>query len=108
MLGHYAHSIREFGTPDGYNSETPERLHIKFAKKGWQVSNHRNPIPQIIKFVQRREAIKIHRTHMDDLYGEKVGPTGGWYWGYRVDMVGGGDNGIEDESDDDEIGRAHV
>lgn len=34
MIGHYAHSIREFGTPDGYNSETPESLHIEFAKKG--------------------------------------------------------------------------
>jgi hypothetical protein len=29
MIRHYAHSIREFGTPDGYNSETPERLHIE-------------------------------------------------------------------------------
>lgn len=43
MVGHYAHSIREFGTPDGYNSETPESLHIEYAKKGWEVSNRRNP-----------------------------------------------------------------
>lgn len=60
MVSHHAHLIREFGTPDRYNSETPESLHVEYAKKDWTVSNKRNAIPQIIKFVQRREAIRIH------------------------------------------------
>jgi hypothetical protein len=36
MMGHYSHSIRELGTPDGYNSEVPEHLHIKYAKDPWR------------------------------------------------------------------------
>jgi hypothetical protein len=101
MIGHYGHSIREFGTPDGYNSETPERLHIEFAKKGWQASNRRDPIPQIITFVQRREAIKIHRMLLNDLHGEKEGQGDGW--GHGIDMVGGDANDEdEDEDEDDE------
>jgi hypothetical protein len=52
MLGHYGHSVCEFRTPKGYNSETPDRLHIEYTKKGWNVSNHQDSIPQIIRFVQ--------------------------------------------------------
>jgi hypothetical protein len=102
MIGHYALSVREFGTPDGYNSETPERLHIEFAKKGWLASNRRDPIPQIIKFVQRREAIKLHRTHLDELYGEKKGQAAGWDWGHGVDMMASGEDGNDDKSDESE------
>jgi hypothetical protein len=40
MISHYANSIRELGTTDGYNSETPERLHIDYVKEGWRMSNH--------------------------------------------------------------------
>ncbi|EUC55055.1 Zn-finger protein, putative [Rhizoctonia solani AG-3 Rhs1AP] len=29
MMGHYTHQIREWGAPDGYNTEGPERLHIE-------------------------------------------------------------------------------
>jgi hypothetical protein len=89
MMGHYTHSICEFGTPDSYNLETPECLHIEYAKKGWQVPNQCNPIPQIIKFVQHREAIKIHQTYLNELYGEKVGEQD---WGYSVNMGSGGDD----------------
>ncbi|QRV81589.1 hypothetical protein RhiJN_09604 [Ceratobasidium sp. AG-Ba] len=70
MLGHYAHSIRELGTPDGYNTESPEYLHIIYAKRGWLVSNRREAIRQIIKYVQRLEAIRIQRAYMDKYYGE--------------------------------------
>ncbi|KAG8720797.1 hypothetical protein FRC08_018133 [Ceratobasidium sp. 394] len=39
MLSHYARSIRELGTPDGYNTEVPERLHIQYAKIPWRASS---------------------------------------------------------------------
>ncbi|KAG8740771.1 hypothetical protein FRC11_000094, partial [Ceratobasidium sp. 423] len=39
MLQHYMHAIRMLGTPDGYNTEAPERLHINFPKAGFQASN---------------------------------------------------------------------
>ncbi|KAG9080059.1 hypothetical protein FRC06_007126, partial [Ceratobasidium sp. 370] len=69
MLGHYAHMIRELGTPDGYNTELPERLHIEYAKVPWRASNKVRPLPQMIKHIQRQEAIVIHRAYLDRYLG---------------------------------------
>ncbi|KAF8595894.1 hypothetical protein BDV93DRAFT_413986, partial [Ceratobasidium sp. AG-I] len=41
MLSHYVDSIREFGTPNRYNTESPEYLHIVYVKRGWDESNKR-------------------------------------------------------------------
>ncbi|KAB5589025.1 hypothetical protein CTheo_7537 [Ceratobasidium theobromae] len=49
---HYSESIRAMGTPDGFNSEAPEHLHIEYAKRGWHASNKVEPLPQMIKFIQ--------------------------------------------------------
>ncbi|QRV86859.1 hypothetical protein RhiJN_14877 [Ceratobasidium sp. AG-Ba] len=57
MLSHYACSIRELGTPDGFNTESPEHLHIIYAKRGWLMSNRREAIWQIVRYVRRLEAI---------------------------------------------------
>ncbi|KAG8690900.1 hypothetical protein FRC11_008260 [Ceratobasidium sp. 423] len=65
MLRHWTHSIRELGTPDGYNTEGPEHLHIEYAKVPWRASNKVKPLPQMIKFIQRQEAIRIHRAYLD-------------------------------------------
>ncbi|KAG9079690.1 hypothetical protein FS749_008310 [Ceratobasidium sp. UAMH 11750] len=65
MLSHYAFMIRELGTPDGFNTEVPERLHIEYAKEPWRASNKVKPMPQMVKYLQRQEAIRIHRTYMD-------------------------------------------
>ncbi|QRV88277.1 hypothetical protein RhiJN_16295 [Ceratobasidium sp. AG-Ba] len=72
-LGHYVDDIREFGTPDGYSTETPEHLHIIYVKIPWRMSNCRNPFPQMIKYVRRLESIQIQRTAMDEYYGETEG-----------------------------------
>ncbi|KAF8601012.1 hypothetical protein BDV93DRAFT_446595, partial [Ceratobasidium sp. AG-I] len=64
MLSHYVHSIRQLGTPDGYNTEAPEHLHIEYAKVPWRASNKVKPLPQMVKFVQRQEAIRIHRAYL--------------------------------------------
>ncbi|KAG9118781.1 hypothetical protein FRC07_006530, partial [Ceratobasidium sp. 392] len=48
MVSHYAETIRDLGTPDGYNTEAPEYLHIVYVKRRWAVSNKRDAIPQII------------------------------------------------------------
>ncbi|KAF8594839.1 hypothetical protein BDV93DRAFT_565013 [Ceratobasidium sp. AG-I] len=41
MLKHYVHTIRQLGTPDGYNTETPEHLHIEYAKFHGALQIHR-------------------------------------------------------------------
>ncbi|EUC56496.1 hypothetical protein RSOL_181130 [Rhizoctonia solani AG-3 Rhs1AP] len=69
MLTHYSFTIREMGTPDGYNTESPEHLHIIYAKRGWRASNKVRPMEQMIRFIQRYEAIRIHRAYMDRYYG---------------------------------------
>ncbi|KAG8759337.1 hypothetical protein FRC11_002095 [Ceratobasidium sp. 423] len=65
MLRHWTHSIRELGTPDGYNMETPEQLHIEYAKVPWRASNKVEPLPQMVKYIQRQEAIRIHWGYLD-------------------------------------------
>ncbi|KAG8751037.1 hypothetical protein FRC12_012637 [Ceratobasidium sp. 428] len=74
MVSHYAETIRELGTPDGYNTEAPEYLHIVYVKRGWAASNKRDAIPQIIKYCQRLEALRIHRAYLDEYYGEPPTP----------------------------------
>jgi hypothetical protein len=44
---HYLNAIRALGSTDGYNSESPERLHIDFAKEGYRASNRRDYIEQM-------------------------------------------------------------
>ncbi|KAF8600699.1 hypothetical protein BDV93DRAFT_414020, partial [Ceratobasidium sp. AG-I] len=65
MISHYADSICELGTPDGYNTESPEYLHIVYVKRGFAASNKRDAIPQIIQYCQRLEALRIHRAYLD-------------------------------------------
>ncbi|KAF9245631.1 Zn-finger domain-containing protein [Melanogaster broomeanus] len=59
QLTHYVHSIRRYGSPDGFNTELPERLHIDFAKDVYQSSNKRDYEEQMVLWLQRQEAIYL-------------------------------------------------
>ncbi|KAG8700080.1 hypothetical protein FRC11_013227, partial [Ceratobasidium sp. 423] len=52
MLRHWTHTIRELGTPDGYNTEGPEHLHIEYAKVPWRALNKVKPLPQMVTYIQ--------------------------------------------------------
>ncbi|KAG9093020.1 hypothetical protein FS749_015247 [Ceratobasidium sp. UAMH 11750] len=69
MLQHYVRTIQELGTPDGYNTETPKHLHIEYAKNPWRASNKVKPLPQMVKYIQRQEAIRVHRAYLDQYLG---------------------------------------
>ncbi|KAJ7813601.1 hypothetical protein B0H14DRAFT_3477711 [Mycena olivaceomarginata] len=43
-MEHYVAMIWLFGSLDGYNTESPERLHIDYAKAGYRASNKRDYI----------------------------------------------------------------
>ncbi|QRW13184.1 hypothetical protein RhiLY_12183 [Ceratobasidium sp. AG-Ba] len=73
MLGHYTQDIRELGTPDGYSTETPEHLHILYVKIPWRMSNRRNPLPQMVQYVRRLEALEIQRVYLEEYHGEPIG-----------------------------------
>ncbi|KAG6848387.1 hypothetical protein H0H93_000646 [Arthromyces matolae] len=56
-LEHYEDMIRLFGSADGYNTESPERLHIDFAKKGYRASNRKDYIIQMTRWLERQENV---------------------------------------------------
>ncbi|KAG8685595.1 hypothetical protein FRC11_010354, partial [Ceratobasidium sp. 423] len=66
MISHYIHLIRELGTPDGYNTETSERLHIDFAKMGYRASNKVNATKQMALYIQQLEAIAMHAAYLEE------------------------------------------
>ncbi|QRV72348.1 plasma membrane ATPase 4 [Ceratobasidium sp. AG-Ba] len=89
MIEHYTHLIKMLGTPDGYNTETSERLHIDFAKMGYRASNKVNATKQMVMYIQRMEALAMHEEHLADLEN-----------GYKDDEVDEqeeGDDGFWDE-----------
>lgn len=102
MMSHYAHSIRELGTPDRYNAEAPEHLHIEYAKDPWRASSKRDAIPQMIRYIQRQEAIRIHQSKLN-AYQEMV--NAGLEKDFRTknkcdDGCDDGDGGWEDVNDE--------
>lgn len=63
-LQHYACSIRNKGAADGYSTESPERLHIDFAKKGYQASSKNDYLSQMVKWLQRQETMNYQRSYL--------------------------------------------
>ncbi|KAE9387633.1 hypothetical protein BT96DRAFT_837371, partial [Gymnopus androsaceus JB14] len=61
LLQHYVEAIRFLGATDNYNTEMFERLHIDFAKKGWQASNKRDEFHHmtLVAFPNRKTSIHL-------------------------------------------------
>jgi hypothetical protein len=70
---HYLTAIQALGSTDGYNTKSPERLHIEFAKEGYRASNKRDYLEQMAVWLQRREAIWLKESYLMWLE-DKVGP----------------------------------
>ncbi|KAJ7882102.1 hypothetical protein B0H13DRAFT_1515787, partial [Mycena leptocephala] len=56
-LDHCEPLIRLFGSTDGFNTESPERLHIDYAKNAYRASNRKVYINQMTKWLTRQEAV---------------------------------------------------
>ncbi|KAJ6496933.1 hypothetical protein DFH09DRAFT_945689 [Mycena vulgaris] len=56
-LDHYVALIRLFGSADGFNTESPERLHIDYAKNAYRASNRKDYIDQMTLWLQRQESV---------------------------------------------------
>ena len=61
---HYVDCIRSLGSADGYNSESPERLHIDFAKEAYRASNKRDHVEQMAIWLQRHEACWLRESYL--------------------------------------------
>ena len=62
---HYFEAIKSHGAADGYNTESPERLHIDFAKEAYRASNGRDYEEQIVKWLGCQEAVVQFRAYLD-------------------------------------------
>ncbi|KAJ7914801.1 hypothetical protein B0H13DRAFT_1454741, partial [Mycena leptocephala] len=56
-IHHYEPSIRLFGSADGFNTESPERLHIDYAKNVYRASNRKDYVIQMTLWLQRQESV---------------------------------------------------
>ncbi|KAJ6625726.1 hypothetical protein B0H10DRAFT_2174006 [Mycena sp. CBHHK59/15] len=63
-IQHYVDTIRALGSADGYNTESPERLHIDFAKKAYRASNRRDYLEQMALWLQRQEAMALRSMYL--------------------------------------------
>ena len=57
LLSHYTPMIRWLGTLDNFDTEYSEWLHIDFAKQAYQATNHKNELPQMTLWLERKEKI---------------------------------------------------
>ncbi|KAJ8094788.1 hypothetical protein PM082_009999 [Marasmius tenuissimus] len=91
-IKHYPDHIRSRGSPAGFNSEISERLHIDFAKMGYRASNWNNYMKQMVKWLERREAIFRFDVYL------QWSMTGGWM--NEDEKEGEGDDELDDGDDD--------
>jgi hypothetical protein len=62
-LQHISESTRIFGPPDNADTEVTEHQHRIEVKKPYQRTNKRNPLAQVVKFVERRTALEDRLGH---------------------------------------------
>lgn len=67
-IQHFVDSIIALGSADGYNSESPERLHIDFAKDAYDASNKRDFTVQMAVWLQRHEAVILRTAYLTWLH----------------------------------------
>ena len=63
-LLHYVDCIHSLGSADGYNTESPERLHIDFEKEAYCASNKRDYLEQMAIWLQRHEAMWLRDSYL--------------------------------------------
>ena len=70
---HYFAAIQSRGSLDGFNTESPEWLHIDFAKEGYRASNKKDYVQQMTVWLGRQEAVAQFRAYLD--YVNALYPT---------------------------------
>jgi hypothetical protein len=89
-IQHYVDTIRALGSADGYNTESPERLHIDFAKKAYRASNRRDYLEQMALWLQRQEAVALRSSYL------------AWYDKHHLNQASDDSSEDSSESDDEE------
>ena len=63
-LDHYEDLIHLFGSADWFNTKSPEKLHINYAKNVYCATNHKDYIPQMMTWLRRQEAINYFSAYL--------------------------------------------
>ena len=63
-LQHISESTRTFGTPDNADTEITEHQHRMEVKIPYRRTNKRDPLSQVVKFVERRTALEDKLDHI--------------------------------------------
>lgn len=63
---HARANIEDLGTADGFSTETSESLHIPMCKEAYASTNRKNPKAQMIKYLERREALALHTAYITE------------------------------------------
>ena len=64
-MAHYFEAIQSRGSLDGFNTESPERLHIDYAKEAYRASNKKDYVQQMTVWLGRQEAVARFRAYLD-------------------------------------------
>lgn len=67
-------SIKSCGSPDGYNTVSPEWIHIDFAKEAYHVSNKHNYLMQMTKWLAHQESVAHFNMYLDWVHKQKDPP----------------------------------
>lgn len=95
QMMHYVAAIKSRGSADGYNSESPERLHIDYAKEAYRASNKRDYIVQMTVWLGRQEAVARFTAYLHWVSGESLNDDHG------LDETPDRDPNKEDDHHDD-------
>ena len=86
-LIHYISSICTHETLDGYNTKSPEHLHINFAKVPFRAGNKWDYTAQMATWMSRHEAVWHYDSFLNWAKGNGI-----------IERAGGGDNDNEAEA----------
>ncbi|KAI6043565.1 hypothetical protein EDC04DRAFT_2866246 [Pisolithus marmoratus] len=64
-MQHYVELIKHFGSADGFNTESPECLHINYAKEAYHASNKKDFVTQMTVWLCRQESIDQFDTYLE-------------------------------------------
>ncbi|KAJ3735343.1 hypothetical protein DFJ43DRAFT_1037221 [Lentinula guzmanii] len=64
FMNHYVESIKRMGTPDNFNTEYTELLHIDLAKDAYDATNKKDELSQMTKWLERKEKVMKHASYV--------------------------------------------
>ncbi|KAH7916503.1 hypothetical protein BJ138DRAFT_995434, partial [Hygrophoropsis aurantiaca] len=104
-MEHYQMLIELFGSADGFNSESPERLHIDYAKDAYRASNKKDYLIQMTVWLQRQESVDRWAVFLEWMKHGSLAP------GEIIDTIAlppAGEDQSLDEAEDIDLEQAHA